>query len=142
MAHSNDDFEAAEQRAAQRLLSTPVALSARYDRRVGRVVVALNNGIELGFRPQTVQGLEKARVQDLKTITVSPSGLGLHFPALDADVYLPGLMAGWLGSRQWMAKHMGQAGGQATSEAKAHAARRNGQLGGRPRKLGTAAEAP
>ena len=141
MAHNNDAFEEAERRAAQRLRSTPVALSARYDRRVGRVVVSLNNGIELGFRPQAVQGLEGARLDDLKTITVSPSGLGLHFPALDADIYLPGLMEGWLGSRQWMAQQMGQAGGRSTSDAKAIAARRNGQLGGRPRKAGKATEA-
>ena len=140
MALHHDDFEEAGQRAAQRLRTTPVALSARYDRRVGRVVVELNNGIELGFRPQTVQGLEKARPDDLKTIEVSPSGLGLHFPALDADVYLPGLMAGMLGSREWMAKQLGQAGGQARSQAKTLAARRNGQLGGRPRKSGSMRE--
>lgn len=140
MALHLDDFEEAGQRAAQRLRTTPMALSARYDRRVGRVVVELNNGIELGFRPQTVQGLEKARPDDLKTIEVSPSGLGLHFPALDADVYLPGLMAGMLGNREWMAKQMGQAGGQAKSEAKTRAARRNGQLGGRPRKSGATHE--
>jgi hypothetical protein len=85
-------------------------LSARHDRRVGCVVVELNNGIELGFRPQTEQGLEMGRVEDLETITVSLSGLGLHFPAVDADVYLPGLIARWLGSRKWMAKHMGQTG--------------------------------
>lgn len=140
MALHLDDFEEAGQRAAQRLRTRPVALSARYDRRVGRVVVELNNGIELGFRPQTVQGLEKARPDDLKSIEVSPSGLGLHFPALDADVYLPGLMAGMLGNREWMAKQMGQAGGQAKSEAKTRAARRNGQLGGRPRKSGATHE--
>ena len=35
-------------------------------------------------------------------IEISPSGLGLHFPAIDADIYLPGLhrfflapAAGW-----------------------------------------------
>lgn len=140
MAAHHDEFEAAQQRAAQHLQTTPFALSARYDRRVGRVVVVLNNGIELGFRPQAVQGLEKARPDELKTIVLSPSGLGLHFPALDADVYLPGLMAGVFGSRQWMAQHMGQVGGQARSDAKTLAARRNGQLGGRPRKAGTRSE--
>ena len=121
-----DVFEQADQRADQRLLHTPLALSARCDGRVRRVVVVvLNNGIELSFRPQAIEGLQTARVADLHTIEVSPSGLGLHFPALDADVYLPGLIQGWLGSRQWMAQQLGQAGGLVTSEAKANAARRN-----------------
>lgn len=140
MTHDPDVFEQAEQRADQRLLHTPLALSARYDGRVRRVVVLLNNGIELGFRPQAIEGLEKARAADLHTIEVSPSGLGLHFPALDADVYLPGLMQGWMGSRHWMAQQMGQAGGKAKTEAKASAARRNGQRGGRPRKVDAATE--
>jgi hypothetical protein len=39
----------------------------------------------------------------LSKIEISPSGLGLHFPAIDADLYLPALLDGFLGSRRWMA---------------------------------------
>jgi len=41
------------------------------------------------------------------------------------------LVEGWFGSKSWMAK-IGRQGG--TSAAKAEAARRNGKLGGRPRR--------
>jgi hypothetical protein len=58
----------------------------------------------------------------------------LHFPALDADLYLPGLLQGFLGSRRWMAAQLGKAGSRATSAAKTAAARANGKLGGRPKK--------
>jgi hypothetical protein len=61
-------------------------------------------------------------------------GLGLHFPKLDADLYLPALLDGWLGSRRWMAARMGERGGRARSAAKRTASRANGKLGGRPRK--------
>jgi hypothetical protein len=73
----------------------------------------------------------------LKHIEISPSGLGLHFPALDVDLYLPALLEGYLGSRQWMASAMGKAGGCVTSDAKARASRANGRLGGRPRSKST-----
>jgi hypothetical protein len=56
----------------------------------------------LQFRPRDIQGLERARPGDLSEIVVSPSGLGLHVPKLDADVFVPGLMRGLFGSRAWM----------------------------------------
>jgi hypothetical protein len=81
-----------------------------------------------------VEGLQDARARDLRDIEISPSGFGLHFPRLDADIYLPGLFAGTLGSRRWMAAQLGKRGGGVRSAAKAAAARSNGKLGGRPRK--------
>lgn len=135
MATINDEmFEAAAKRSGERLKKTPVAVSAHYDKRVGRVVIGLSTGLELSFKPHDAQGLEKSRIEDLSEIAISPSGLGLHFPKLDADLYLPGLLEGFLGSKRWMAAHMGAAGGKAKTKAKTEASRANGKLGGRPRK--------
>ena len=134
MANDVDTLKAADTRAAARLATAPTAIAARYDRRIGRVVVALSSGLEIAFKPHDAQGLENARPAQLAGIEISPSGLGLHFPQLDADLYLPALLEGFLGSRQWMASAMGKAGGRAASEQKATAARANGRLGGRPRK--------
>ena len=132
---SEDEFTAANERAAARLTKMPVAVAARYDRRIGRVVVQLSTGLEIAFKSHDAQGLDQATPAQLATIEISSSGLGLHFPALDADVYLPALLDGFLGSRRWMAAAMGTAGGKATTEAKVAAARENGKLGGRPRKI-------
>jgi hypothetical protein len=70
----------------------------------------------------------------LDEIEISPSGFGIHFPKLDADLYMPGLLEGFLGSKKWMASRLGQAGGQSRSRMKREASRENGKLGGRPRK--------
>jgi hypothetical protein len=70
----------------------------------------------------------------LNRIEISPSGFGLHFPALDADLDVPGLLEGFLGSKTWMASRLGQIGGQSSSKTKKAAARANGRLGGRPKK--------
>ena len=125
---------AAEKRAAATSRRAPRALSARYDARERKVVVVFSSGLEMRFVPQLVQGLETAKASEVRKIEISSSGQGLHFPALDADVFLPALLSGKTGSRGWMAAQMGSAGGKATSESKAAAARQNGKKGGRPKR--------
>ncbi|MGD0966177.1 MAG: DUF2442 domain-containing protein [Candidatus Acidiferrales bacterium] len=131
---SHKEIEAANERAAARLSKTPTATAARYDRRIGRLVIDLSTGVSIAFRPHDAQGFERAKPEQLTNIEISPSGLGLHFPDIDADIYLPGLLEGFLGSRRWMAAQLGKAGGSATSPAKTAAVRANGKLGGRPKK--------
>ncbi|MCU4160676.1 DUF2442 domain-containing protein [Acidiphilium sp. AL] len=113
----------------------PRAVRARFDRRVSRVVIGLDNGLELTFPPRLAQGLEQATPEELGNIEISPAGDGLHWPAIDADLYVPALLQGMLGSRSWMARQLGGTGGRSRSHAKGAAARENGRKGGRPRKL-------
>jgi Protein of unknown function (DUF2442) len=129
-----DEFTVANRRAAARHAIGPVAVAAGYDRRRDRVVVSLDTGAEFAFPPRLAQGLEDAAPADLANVRVSPSGFGVHFPKLDAHLYLPALLQGVFGSKAWMAAQLGAAGGWARSRAKAAAARRNGKRGGRPRK--------
>jgi hypothetical protein len=130
-----DEFAAATRRGAERRATEPFAVAARYDRRRDRVVVSLNTGVELAFPPHIAQGLEKAVPADLADVELSPSGFGIHFPKLDAHLYLPALLQGVFGSKAWTAAQLGAAGGRARSAAKAAAARVNGKRGGRPRKV-------
>lgn len=81
-----------------------------------------------------LQDLADADPANLSEIEITPSGLGLHWPRLDADIYVPGLMQGVFGTRSWMAAQLGAAGGKASTKTKAAAARANGAKGGRPRK--------
>ena len=129
MTYHKDEIEAANKRAATQLEKTPTAIAAHYDFRVGRLVIDLNTGLSIMFKPHNAQGLEKAKPEQLTKIEISPSGFGLHFPALDADIYLPSLLAGFMGSRNWMASQLGKTGGQATSEIKSAASRTNGKMG-------------
>jgi len=130
-----DEFAAATRRAAERRATEPTAVAARYDQHRGHIVMSLNNGLELAFPPHIAQGLEKAAPADLADIEISPSGFGVHFPRLDAHLYLPALLQGVFGSKRWMAAQLGAAGGKARSAAKTAAARTNGRRGGRPRKV-------
>jgi hypothetical protein len=136
MKITDAEFEAANRRAAQERAAFPKVNSVRYDRRVARIIISLASGLELAFSPKQAQGLEHAHPADLADIEITPSGLGIHFPKLDADLYLPALLEGFFGSKRWMAAQMGKVGGKASTEAKAAAARENGKLGGRPRGSG------
>jgi hypothetical protein len=131
---SRDDFKRATQRAKDLESRIPRAVSAHYDRKTGRIVVHLSSGLIVSFSPADVDGLDDARPSQLKEIQISPSGFGIHIPGLDADLYVPSLLEGFLGSKAWMASRLGQMGGQSRSKRKRAASRANGKLGGRPRK--------
>lgn len=126
--------DAALVRGEQRLLGLH-AVGAHHDAARGRIVVELSTGIEISFSSKQAQGLEAARPDDLSEIEITPSGLGLHFPRLDADIYVLALLEGILGSAKWMTGQMGRIGGAARSASKAQAARENGKRGGRPRRI-------
>jgi hypothetical protein len=127
---SDEQIDAALERGRAVRLREPRAAAARYDRRSGRVIVKLTNGCMFAFPPRLAPGLETATEEQLGHVEILGAGYGLHWEALDADLSIPGLLAGLFGTRAYMA----QQAGRATSPAKAAAARANGAKGGRPRR--------
>src|SRR3546814_11046919 len=88
------------------------AVSARYDRRRARVVVALNTGVELTFPARLAAGLADAPPDALTDIEVSAAGLGLHWPKLDTALYVPAMLHGVFGQTPWMALTLGTPSGR------------------------------
>jgi hypothetical protein len=125
------EFAKASEQGRRLLARGPLATAARYES--GRIHVELNNGCAFEFPAEHAEGLAGAKAADLRIIEVSAAGLGLYWPKLDADLYVPALVKGILGTKRWMAE-IGSAGGRAATVIKAAAARANGKLGGRPRK--------
>ncbi|WP_112875525.1 DUF2442 domain-containing protein [Paracoccus endophyticus] len=131
MEISEQEFQAAVLRGEE-IRRNGYAVSAEYDAHQNRLVVGLSNGVVIMVPVHLLEELAEAGANDLAEIEISPAGLGLHWPRLDADVYVPALMQGVFGTRRWMAAQLGATGGRATSKAKADAARANGRKGGRP----------
>lgn len=96
------DYEAARERGEARLCG-PRAKSAVFDPARGRLVIRLMGGAVLELVPSDVQGLEQAPADALAAIEIAPFGLALHFSRLNADLYVPALAQGVLGSASWMA---------------------------------------
>jgi hypothetical protein len=127
-------LKAAEARGRKMLETEPRALGARYDQTTGRVVLDLANGCTYAFPARLVQDLQGASHDDLAGVVVDGVGFNLHWPALDADLYVPALVSGIFGTRAWMTRELARVAGRTPSLAKAAAARSNGAKGGRPRK--------
>jgi len=128
---SDEEFQRANERS-KAIQSRGRVVSARFDAVNSKVILEFDTTATFSFPVSMAEGLSGARPADLKEIEISYTGLGLHWPRLDADLYVPSLLGGMFGSRRWMASQLGAAGGRATTEAKAAAARDNGKRGGRP----------
>ncbi len=127
---TNAEIDAALERGRIAEQTEPRATAARYDKKNSRVIVDLINGCTFAFPPRLAQGLETATDEELATVEILGAGYGLHWETLDADLSVPGLLAGLFGTKAYIARRAGQA----TSPAKAAAARANGAKGGRPKK--------
>lgn len=78
-----------------------MAIAARYDRRIGRIVIQLSSRLDISVRPRDFESFERAHPSNVDSIEITPSGLGLHFPELDADIYLPSLFEDVFGTRRF-----------------------------------------
>lgn len=110
-----------------------LAVSVRYLPRARRLQIELASGVAFIVPVSLIQGLADARQSVVREVEIVGMGYGLHWPSLDLDLSVPDLIAGCFGSKSWMAA-LARKGGQSRSAAKADAARRNGQRGGRPGK--------
>lgn len=102
MARSSEYAEAVHSMATMRK-EVPYAVAARYEGKLHRVVVTLNNHLEIAINPEQTQTLQGKTPAALKAIEISPAGYSLFFPALDDGIYLPGLFQGIFGTKKWMA---------------------------------------
>ncbi|MGH7551406.1 MAG: DUF2442 domain-containing protein [Longimicrobiales bacterium] len=135
MAGSNDFmkmYREAGRRAREYDGKHPKAIRAVYNREDRRMHIDLSSGALFAFPVDLAQGLAGAEDDDIANVEITPSGHGLHWPALDADLWLEALMAGEYGTRKWM-EELRHKGSLATSRRKAAAKRANAK-GGRTRK--------
>ena len=127
-------FDAAQARGLAMLETEPRAVSVQYNRLTGRISVDLMNGCTYVFPSHLVEDLINATHDNLEKVEIDGLGFNLHWPKLDADLYVPALVAGVFGTSDWMSKAMARQAGRSKSAAKAEAARLNGAKGGRPKR--------
>ena len=96
--------EQARQTAVIANATEPRAVLAYYDALNESIVIQLKSGATFSFPSAIAQGLAGANADDLARVEITPSGQGLHWESLDADLHVPSLLSGIFGSRSWMAK--------------------------------------
>jgi Protein of unknown function (DUF2442) len=126
---------------AKRSRQEPLAAEIEYRPGVGLdlFVLRLTDGRRRVFPREELQGLQSGTREQLARVEIVGGGTGLHWPDLDADLYVPALLRGVYGNKLWMAK-IGKRGGLARTIAKKKAARANGLKGGRPRREAAAGD--
>ncbi len=102
------------------------------------LILKLGDGHRHVIPREDLQGLQTATKEQIARVEILGSGTGLHWPDLNVDLYVPGLLQGVYGNKKWMAQ-IGRSGGSVRSAAKKRAARANGLKGGRPRRKEVAA---
>lgn len=126
------DIAAASERGETLMRDEPRAVAARVVDDM--LEITLSNTARVAIPMNLIEGLSSASAADRAGVEVAGIGYGLHWPALDLDLSVPGLLAGIFGTARWMSRERAALAGASKSEAKSCAARSNGALGGRPRK--------
>ena len=129
---SNGQIDSAIARARQFEANDPRVIRVRYETKEDLVSLYFSDGFRISIPRMQLQGLECANQTQLSKIEIVGDGTGLHWPMLDVDHYVLGLLQHRFGTKRWM-NEIGRRGGLAKSAAKTKAARRNGLKGGRPR---------
>ena len=141
----NTVTEAEYARAVAAGQSEPRAKSVHFDSNSQRLQIELQDGIALMIPVALIQGLGSASPQEIEAVKLLADGYALHWPSLDVDFTVSGLVSGVFGTSQWMRQiaanflsAAGRKGGSTSTHAKRTSSRANGKLGGRPRKPVTA----
>jgi len=77
-------------------------VAARFDPAGCRLCGELNTSVRLAIPVRLIEELCMALAEAVSDIRISQTGLDLHWPLLDADVYVPGLRRGVYGTERWM----------------------------------------
>jgi hypothetical protein len=124
---------AAAQREAKDRAAGLRAKAVWYDHASGYLMMVTTTDRIFGVPARAVPYLKGLTPAQLGSVTLSPSGGGLHWDDLDIHIGVPGLLMEAIGSPT-VASAWGREAGKAKSQAKAKASRANGTKGGRPRK--------
>jgi hypothetical protein len=129
---SRGEIDSGIARARQFEAYDPRVVRVQYEAKEDLVSLYFADGLKVSIPRKQMQGLERANQSELSEIAIVGNGTGLHWPLLDVDHYVLGLLQHRFGTRGWM-NEIGRRGGLAKSATKTKAARKNGLKGGRPR---------
>jgi len=122
-------LEAGRQRQAREFSATDV----RYDAERDALEIDLRQGFGLRVPRGAIAELAAVPAEALAGLDLSPAGTGLDLDDHDVHISVHGLVLSLL-SPSTLAAGLGQRGGAQSTPAKRDSARRNGRLGGRPKK--------
>ncbi|MEB3174510.1 MAG: DUF2442 domain-containing protein [Cyanobacteriota bacterium] len=82
----------------------PCARAVRYDAGRNLIEFSLTSGAFFAVPRDLIQGLRGATAEQLEDVWLDRAGLSVHWPSLDADFSILGLVQGIFGTKAWMAE--------------------------------------
>ena len=80
----------------------PRAISVKYNKRTGRVIVDLNTGISFMFPAILAEELNNVSKAKLSNVKILADGFAIYWEDLDVVLSVPDLLQGIFGSESWM----------------------------------------
>ena len=80
----------------------PRAISVKYNKRTGRVIVDLNTGISFMFPAILAEELNNVSKAKLSNVKILADGFAIYWEDLDVALSVPDLLQGVFGSESWM----------------------------------------
>jgi Protein of unknown function (DUF2442) len=131
---TNKQIADAVKRSKANLRDEVTATGLEYSPRIDVFVLNLSDGTRCAVPREQLEGLRDAKPKQVSHFELVGGGSGIHWPDLDVDLSVNGLINGIYGSKKWMSD-LGRVGGSVRSKKKAQAARLNGLKGGRPKAM-------
>ncbi|MEL6902906.1 MAG: DUF2442 domain-containing protein [Cyanobacteria bacterium J06606_4] len=100
---STAEVEQAKARGSWSLENEHHAQSVSYAADTGLLHIQTTRGEQLSVPAALLQGVAGASNEQIANMELSPAGVGIHWPELDADLLVDSLCRGVYGSPRWMA---------------------------------------
>jgi hypothetical protein len=100
---TQQEHDEATRRGEELVRTEPGAVSVRFNPATRRVTIDLNRGYSLSFSPERAQVLANASAEELAECEITSAGLGIYFPKLDHDMWVPAIVKGRFGNDRWEA---------------------------------------
>lgn len=130
-------YDEALEAGRQRLSHALCAEAVRYDRDADAIQIALTDTTTISVKRTAIPEWASLSPDAMGEVRLSAVGDAIAVEGYDVQVGITGLLKGIL-PEIFFRVAFAQRGGAATSPAKAKAARANGTLGGRPKKVAVA----
>ncbi|MDQ2832247.1 MAG: DUF2442 domain-containing protein [Acidobacteriota bacterium] len=98
---TNEEIDAALERAVSQP-GAPAVRSVRYHRPTEMIILSMSSGTRVAIPREEIQELKTAPQNKIAQIEIENFGTALHWPQLDLDLSVEGLVRGVTGTKRWM----------------------------------------
>ena len=100
----NKEIKQAKKAGKKAYLTEPRAISVKYSKRTGRVVIDLVTGVSFMFPVSMAEELVGVPKSELSKVSVLGDGFAIYWENIDVALSVPDLLKGIFGSKSWMKK--------------------------------------